>query len=98
MVYIDDFFSRYSDQADQMIDIVPKIVNIIDPDPKFERKKREVLRKSLKFIENLEIIDTVANLYVDMVCGITNEGSKELITNFIQNLDMKHSVFDEKLL
>ena len=67
MTYIEDFYERYSDQADQMVTIILQVINIHQSDQKFTKRKQDILRKSLLFITNFEIIDTVANIYVDLV-------------------------------
>lgn len=76
-----------------MIDVILKIVNITSEDLSVTKKKRNLIRKSLVYIQNVEIIDTVMNLYVDMVCAPSESTPKEVITAYLQSQPMASEDF-----
>ncbi|CAI2387425.1 unnamed protein product [Moneuplotes crassus] len=96
--YNKQFFERHSDRADQMVEIILKIVNITDPNPRLWKRKKEFLRKSLVHLKNNEIVDSVSNVYVDMVCQEDENSTKDLINSYLQNQGSSISVFEEKML
>jgi len=96
MTYLEEFFNCYSDQADQVFDLILKIVNITDSDEKFNKKKQDILRKTILYITDFEVIDTIANIYIDLVCSQTEETNKELIFSLLTDFDANLQATEEK--
>ena len=94
--YLEDYFALYSEQADKIVDIILKIVNISGEDEKQNRRKQDILRMTILHLTDFEIIDTVANLYVDLVCRNTSEGPRNIIETFVNDLDANQKGLEEK--
>ena len=71
-------FSSYPDQTDKIIDLILMVVNIDTPDSNILKRKQSLLRTSLIHVADYEIIDTITNLYVDLVCSMGYQNDKEI--------------------
>ena len=79
MGYVENFFSAYPNQTDKIIDIILKVINIDTPDSSILKRKQSLLRTCILNITDYEIIDTVTNIYVDLVWRTGYQNDKETV-------------------
>ena len=77
--YTKQYIEEYNDKFDQIINIILKIVNISYNDESFITRKQDTLRLAVIFWDDEEIIETLANLYVDLIVSNTSNSYKEII-------------------
>jgi len=59
MGFIENYFSEHSDETDKIVDVILKAINIDTPDSNILKRKQSVLRKTILFVTDEEIIDTI---------------------------------------
>lgn len=67
----------------KLIPSILKIITISHSDSQFNTKKQDLLRMSILFCDDMEIIETLANLYVDLL-NSTECDAIELLEKLVQ--------------